>query len=303
MAQGGHARPNVTSRTEPSTDCLPGLRLQELSAHGLFRQRAWDRRRRAVVDRAFRSVPFYREQWARGRRALSDPVPVRAQDLATELFRLCPLTRPWKPSREPSLWLGDPGTLADALALAGVLPRRGPVLEVRPAAVDWGRLRILGNAYGVLLSPEAHVRPRARLAIQVRAFHLAVEHGGAAIVASPSELPDVLRESDEALGGEPLRWTPVHRLSVGDVDAISAAGSGTPTVVHDPFLGYLASLVPECGHVHVLWRRVHCIPTVDGVAFTRLRGRRPTLVNVLPVDPGFSGVDRCGIHGTPVLTH
>jgi hypothetical protein len=55
--------------------------------------------------------------------------------------------------------------------------------------------------------------------------------------------------------------------------------------------------------VHLLWKRVHCTSTVDGLAFTRLCGHRPALVNVLPVNPGFSAVGRCSVHGTPVLAN
>jgi hypothetical protein len=279
-----------------------GRRVRGGAAHGVFNERAWERRRRAAVDRAFRSVPFYREQWAQVRGSLSEPMPVRAHDLADQLFRLCPLTAPWKPSREPSLWLGDPGALADALALAGVLPRRGPVLEIRQAMVDWKRLYVFANPYGALLSPDADVRPTGRLVLQLRALQLAEAHGGAAVVGTPFELTGVLREADEALGGAAVQWTSVHRLTVAEAQAISAAGPATATVVHDAYLGYMGSLVPVCGQLHLLWKRVHVRPTVDGLVFTRLRGRRPSLISVLPTDPGFSGVGRCAVHGTPVLT-
>lgn len=253
-----------------------------------------------MIDHAFRSVPFYREQWARGQRVLPEPLPVPGQDLAEQLFRLCPVTRPWKPNREPSLWLGDAHALADALALIGVLHRRTPVLEVRRAMVDWRRLDIVGSPYGVLLSPGADVRPAGRLTLQLRALRLAQVHGGATVVGSPSELTGVIRGAEEALGGPSLKWKPVHRLTLAEAQSTLAV---VPTVVHDPYLGYLGSRGPECGQIHLLWKRVHCSPTVHGLAFTRLRGHRPTLVNVLPVNPGFSRVERCDVHGTPVLTN
>jgi hypothetical protein len=279
------------------------LRTSPVLAPHVFREHAWERRRRSTVDHAFRTVPFYREQWARAGRAAAEPEPVPAADLSEQLFRLCPLTRPWKPNREPSLWVGDPRALADALALAGVLPGRSPVLEVRRAMVDWRRLTIAGNPYGVLLSPDADVWPKGRLAMQLRALLLAQVHGGATVVGSPSELTGVLDEADVALGGTSLEWTRVHRLTLTEAQVAPAGGAAMPAVVHDPFIGYLASRVPDCGEVHLLWKRVHCASTVDGLAFTRLCGHRPALVNVLPVNPGFSSVGRCSVHGTPVLAN
>ena len=113
-----------------------------------FRQDRWDSRHRLACARAFREVPFYREQWAYAGRELPEPLPVRAAELQQELFRLCPLRSPWDPRREPTLWTGDPGALSDALTVAGTAPRRVPVLEVRGAAVDWARVGRYGRRMG-----------------------------------------------------------------------------------------------------------------------------------------------------------
>jgi hypothetical protein len=278
-----------------------------------FRPNAWDDRRKAAVDCAFREVPFYRDQWATAGRALAEPHPVRADTLDEELFRLCPLRSPWDPRHEPTLWIGDPRALADALAVAGV--GRDPVLEVRSAVVDRTRLKRFGpsssavvdrtlgrfgSGYGVLLAPDAQVTSDSRrLALELGSLKLAMDHGRAVVVGSPAELREVIPRADAALDGVGVDWTPVHRLT----PAQAAAGDHQhPVVVHDPHLGYLAATAPDCRRIHVLWQGVHVRSTEHGLLFTRLRGRRPTLVNVLPADSGFTDVGRCPVHGTPVLS-
>jgi len=74
-----------------------------------FRQDRWDAMHRLACARAFREVPFYREQWAYARRELSEPLAVTAGELQRELFRLCPLRSQWDPRREPTLWTGESG--------------------------------------------------------------------------------------------------------------------------------------------------------------------------------------------------
>ncbi|MFN2468232.1 MAG: hypothetical protein ABR521_08925 [Gaiellaceae bacterium] len=280
-------------------------------AHAAFGERRWDRRRQAAVERAFAEVPYYREQWASAGRALSEPVPVRAADLSEELFRLCPLRSPWDPRREPTLWIGDLTALADALTLAGARPRRLPVLEVRLAVVDSTRLGRVGAPYGVLLAPDADVAGDARrLALQLGSLKLALDHGRAVVVGAPTELPAVMRSAEAALGGVDVRWSLVPRLTLaeaagadGGCEQRSGADGGREErfVVHDPYLGYVAARSPDCGEVHLLWNRIHARPSQDGLLFTRIRDRRPTLVNVIPVHGGFSTVSRCRAHGTPVL--
>jgi hypothetical protein len=279
-----------------------------------FRPDAWDDKRKAAVDRAFREVPFYRDQWATAGRALAEPHPVRADTLDDELFRLCPLRSPWDPRHEPTLWIGDPRALADALAVAGV--SRDPVLEVRRAVVDRTRLRRFGprngavvdrtrlgragNGYGVLLAPDADVASDARrLALELGSLKLAMDHGRAVVVGSPAELGEIVPRADAALDGVGVEWTPVHRLTPAQA---AGADHEHRVVVHDPHLGYLAATAPDCRGVHVLWRNVHVRATEHGLLFTRIRGRRPTLVNVLAADPGFADVGRCAVHGTPALT-
>ncbi|MFG2005176.1 hypothetical protein ACGFNU_39135 [Spirillospora sp. NPDC048911] len=78
----------------------------------------WEAARRRTVARAFRTVPFYREQWAVAGRVLDEPVPVASEQLIDQLFRLCPLGRPFQPSREPTLWSDDGTTLRVAINAA-----------------------------------------------------------------------------------------------------------------------------------------------------------------------------------------
>jgi hypothetical protein len=173
------------------------------------------------------------------------------------------------------------------------------VLEVRASAVDWTRFGRTGAPYGFLLARDADVAGEGtRTALQLGAMKLAVEHGRAVVVGARDEVPEILRAVEAALEPVSVRWSIVHRMTLAEA---AAAGDAGPAIVHDPFLGYVGARSPECGELHVLWERIHVKASSDGVLYTRLRGRRPTLVNVLPVDPGFSAVERCPLHGTPVL--
>lgn len=264
-----------------------------------FRQDRWDARHRLACVRAFREVPFYREQWAYARRELSEPLAVTAGELQRELFRLCPLRSQWDPRREPTLWTGESGVLANALTLAGADWPRIPVLEVREAAVDWTHIGHR-RPYAFLLSPDADVGGDGRrLALQLAALKLAVDHGRAIVVGSSTELVELLPEVERALAPVVVAWSPVHRVTL--MQAASGSDVDGPAVVHDPFLGYIAARVRDCGRFHVLWDCVHAKLSPSGILFTRLRGRRPMLVNVLPVETGFSDVRCCPSHGTPVL--
>jgi hypothetical protein len=271
--------------------------------HRRFDPSTWERRRRRRVDRAFAEVLLYREQWAVAGRVLDEPTRVRAADLAEELYRLCPIARPWNPTREPSLWIGSPSQLRDVLTLAEVLdpdrPDR-PVLEVRQAVVDWPRLGRWGPPYAALLGPTAPVADEARRrALALPAWTLALAHGGAIVVGSTDERAAFRAEAQAVLGGIDLRWDEVDRASLAAAAESSEPG---PLVVQDPYLGYLAARLPSCGRVHLLWSDVHCRETPGGLVFTRLRTSRPTLVNIIPVDPGFTRVAHCPTHGTPILS-
>jgi hypothetical protein len=271
-------------------------------ADGAFRADQWEQRHRAACARAFADVPFYREQWASAGRQLSEPVPVRACDLQHELYRLCPLRSPWDPRREATLWTGELADLAAALSAVGMPPHETPVLDVRASAVDWTRFEHAGAPYGFLLSRDADVASECRrMALHLRALKLAVDEGRAVVVGPRDEVPEILRAIDTALGDVAVQWSVVHRMTLSEAAAAGHGEHAEPAIVHDPFLGYVAARSPECGEVHVLWDRIHVKASPDGLLFTRLSGRRPTLVNVVPVDCGFAAVGRCPMHGTPVL--
>lgn len=257
----------------------------------------WEAARRRVVDRAFREVPFYREQWAAAGRVLAEPVPVASADLAAQQFRLCPLTRPWLPARMPSLWTGDPAALLAALRLAGVAARRLPVIEIRSAMVDWRSLGRLGPPYAAMLPPGADVvdEERRRL-LNAPAATLAARAGRVLVVGTDVELAAAARELDGA------EVVPVRRGTVAEVlDATREATASDPCLAHDPCLGPLGATAPGCGRLHLLWRRFHAREEDGALLVTALR-RRPALCSVVPAGSAGVTVGRCPEHGTATLT-
>ncbi|HVQ93820.1 MAG TPA: hypothetical protein VMU51_22470 [Mycobacteriales bacterium] len=303
--------------------------------HAGFRPGWWDVLARRAERRAVATVPYYRERWAFGPDPGCSgrpcrPAPVPAGELADQLERLCPLARPWRPDREPSLWIGRPGPLRTALALAGLLapglpkparppsgaiapgsPAPGPpgpgvpgpgvpVLEVRRALVDWCRLGPVGPPYAVLLAEDAEVASAARhAALTVPAAALAVRAGRALLVGPPEQLPAAASRLRQALDDSRLPLLAVHRCTA----AAAAAGPAPdrPALLHDPYLGYFGAAVPSCGEYHLDWTRFHARAAPGGVALTALHRRRPTLVAVQPAEPGFTAVTRCARHRSPVL--
>lgn len=225
-----------------------------------------DRAYRRVVRHAFARVPFYRDQWVAAGRALDEPAPVPSAALAGQEHRLCPFARPFDPSREPSLWIE--GSLREALSVVGA-PRRVPVLEVRQAVLDRRR-------YGVLLSEDALVVDETR-----RRELNAEALGRASRVV-------VVGESAPPLPG--VEVTLLRRVTLGHAE--------DGDLVHDPHLGYFAARA-SCGRIHLLGRRFHA--QGHPPALTALRSRRPTLVAVIPDDPGQTRLASCAEHGTPIF--
>jgi hypothetical protein len=270
--------------------------------HAGFRPGAWAALARRVERRAVAEVPYYRERWAAAGGGPVTPAPVSIVDLTGQLERLCPLARPWRPSREPSLWGGSTGALRTALGLAGVLDRRVPVLEVRRSLLDRHRLGPGGPPFGVLLADEADVvSPARRAALELPAAALAGQAGHALVVATPGQLPAALAWVRAALDDGDLPLTGVPRLTARAA-ATTPAEPDRPALLHDPQLGYFGAAVPACGAYHLDWVRYHARPTTDGgLALTALGQRRPTLLAVLPGEPGFTAVARCPRHRSPTL--
>jgi hypothetical protein len=242
-----------------------------------------ERAYRRAVRRAFATVPFYREQWARAGRVLAEPEPTPAGELPDPPHALCPFRRPWAPQREPSLWTPAPGALARALWLAGC--RAGvPVLEVRHALLDRA-----GRGHRVLLGPDAVVASPARRR-ELNAAALAGA-GPAWVVGHPGELDEL-----DLPGG--LRR--VHRLPVAAAAGAAAGVPVVPVVLHDRALGYLGALVPACGELH-LDRRVFARDRGGVVALSLPHARRPTLLDIVPPGGDAVRLGRCSRHGTPVL--
>ncbi|MEU6999085.1 hypothetical protein [Nonomuraea sp. NPDC046570] len=235
-----------------------------------FRPRAWETAYRRRRRRALTEVPYYREHGVR-------PTPIA--ELLPELYRLCPLARPWRPEREPSLWIGDPGPLRDALVSAGLLRRGLPVLEVREALVDWRRV---GPApYATVLAPDADTGgPARRPGLLQAPAELASAAGGALLVGGAAELDRL----------EPELGVPVTR--------VTRSGGAGGLLLYDRWLGYLGTWREECAAYHLNWRRFHARRTPGGVSLTALDRRRPTLVDVLA---GLPTMVVCAAHGRPAV--
>jgi hypothetical protein len=263
---------------------------------GRFSARAWEETFRRVVTRAFHEVPFYREQWAVAGRVLPEPEPVQSRELIDQLFRLCPLSRPFRPAREPSLWTGELRGLRAAAQLTTGAPRGTLLLEVREAMLD---RRMGGPRYGVVLPPGARTAGEGRrCALNRIAATLAARAGRALVVGSPQELAEVLPEL-RAAAGRPagLELIGVPRMTLGQAVRERQA----PMLAHDPCLGYVAARVPTCGRIHLLWREFHARADGGAVTVTALRRRRPTLVNVIPADSTRLTRRICPEHRSPVI--
>ncbi len=261
-----------------------------------FSMKHWDATRRAVVDRAFREVPYYREQWALAGKALAEPVPVTSDGLLDQAFRLCPLSRPWLPGEEPSLWTGDPLALLEALRLAGASPRGVPVVEVRASMVDWTSLGNGGPRYGALLPPGADVvSEERRLLLNAPATALAADAGAVVLVGTTSELSSVRAEL-----GASVDVTTVLRGPVGEIAAFGSRPGDPSRLAWDPCLGYLGATVPACGNLHALWRRHH-VRTEDGALLVTALRRRPALCSVIPAGADGVTVGECAEHRSAIL--
>jgi|GEM_PF-5352554 len=267
-----------------------------------FSAARWERAYRGIVKTAFLRVPFYRDQWVSAGRALAEPEPTPSAALAGQLHRLCPFARPFDASREPSLWIDEGRELRDALGLVDV-PSRTPVLEVRAATLDrrvlprgalpgWAVPTWIGPRYGVLLPPGAKVLNESRRrALNADALHIAAEAGRAILIGERAALDALLPELDG-----------VQAHIVERMTAARAVRSEGARVVHDPHLGYFAASATTCGRIHLLWRHFHSHLAGRTLTVTALRRTRPTLVNVIPNDPGSLITIVCPEHGTPIVS-
>lgn len=246
---------------------------------------AWQRSAADVATRALRDVSFYREQCARSGTGLRVPEPVRSADLESRLWTLCPLSAPYSPNREPSLWTGDPADLAAVLRLAGC-PSRA-VLEQRSSWVPWTRLAVGGPRYAAVLAADAPGVDAERVAALDEPARRLAAHQDAVLVGDPATAARI-----------GFTGTVVPRCSLAE----AAGHTGGPAVVFDAHLGYFAARPASCAAWHVSWRRFHAEVTDGAVLVTALHRRRPTLVRVIPEDSAFTAVGECAEHGTPILT-
>lgn len=245
----------------------------------------WDSGYRRRLRLAVRTVPFYRELWqpdSAGDRTVS------VSELDGEEFRLCPFVRPWRASREPTLWSGDPIVLRDALRSTGKLPANGTVLEFRRALVDWRWLGVNGPDFGALLSEDALVATESvRDQHNQRTLEAATESGPVLLVGTHEQLATA------------RKWNVTSEPRELARQPVTAAADRSSLLVHDDHLGYLAGRHPECGELHVNHRHFYVRQTATGLAWTGLRRSRPTLVDVLA--GGRWTLAGCAQHGVPVL--
>jgi hypothetical protein len=246
-----------------------------------------------AARRAFATVPFYREQCARGGGLLIEPDPTRTGDLPDPPHTLCPFARPWSAADEPPLWTPDPRALARVLRLSGCGARIG-VLEVRDAVLDHGRLPGLRRrGHRVLLTADAVVAsPWRRADINAVALSVLSASGGAWVVGTPEELASL-----PSAAGIPL--IPVARLPVRA--ASLPVSVGTPALLHDPVLGYVGALVPECGEFHLDHPRVYPRERGGLLTLSLPRSRRPTLLAIACAGAETVRAAECDSHRTPVL--
>jgi hypothetical protein len=270
--------------------------------HAGFQPGGWAALAGRVERRAVAEVPYYRERWAAAGGGAPALAAVSIVDLAGQVERLCPLARPWRPDREPALWGGGLGALRTALALTGGLDTGVPVLEVRRSLVEARRLGPGGGPpYAVLLADDADVAsPARRAALEIPAAALAAQAGAALVVGPPGQLPAAMARLRQAVDDPHLPILEVHRLTA-QAAASTPAELDRLVVLHDPYLGYFGAAVPSCGAYHLDWTRYHARPAAGGLALTALWQRRPTLVAVTPVEPGFTAVARCPRHRSPIL--
>jgi hypothetical protein len=245
----------------------------------------WDSGYRRRLRLAVRTVPFYRELWQPGN---GDNRTVSVTALDGEEFRLCPFVRPWRASREPTLWSGDPIALRDVLRMTGKLPAYGTVLEFRQALVDWRWLGLNGPDFGVLLSNDA---PVAEDSLRDR-------HNRLTLRTAAAEGPVLLVGTPEQLAAA-RKWDVTGDLRPLVRQPVTAAADRSCLLVHDEHLGYLAGRHQECGEFHVNRRHFYVRRTAAGLAWTGLRRSRPTLVDVRP--GGRWTLAGCARHGVPIL--
>src|SRR5262249_48347837 len=163
--------------------------------------------------------------------------------------------------RAPSLWIGEPGALGAALRLAGALSRRIPVLEVRPAIVDWRSFGRLGPPYPALLPPgpagvDDDRRRRVNApALEPAAPRPAARGGRAGVVGTAAELAAVVPDVAESAEVVPVRRGSPAELLRDVPEGSAVPPGGPPSLGYDPYLGYLGATAPGCGRLHLLWRR------------------------------------------------
>ncbi len=242
---------------------------------------------RRRIDLAFATVPYYREIWAVACERRTVPPPLRAIAVDDSLQRLYPIGAPPRHDFPPGT--GEPGALFDALRMTGTLPAGWHVFEIRESLLDWTQLAP-GVDYTALLAQCATAQPEARSHGENR-FRAASQR---VLVGSTAQLTEYA-----AVWG-PKRGTRAYVRGDWRLDlATDVPACGL--LLHDRHLGYSGARTQSCGFLHVNWKRYYVRQGNDSPLFTALQGNRPMLVEFAPPGAHAFSVNRCRVHGTPVL--
>lgn len=227
---------------------------------------------RRAVDRAFATVPYYRELWSLTE--LGRPSPVA--DLDRRRPDLVPLrggARDTPPARG----------LREAARLTGLV-RRGTVLGILEPSAEYRRVgRRIWTVPAAAELPDAAESPD----VAVRLVRAVRSGRGLAVVD-----PDVTSPGPLGDGAILRRYR---------IDQPAAAAEPGALLTH-PLFGYLAGMA-TCGRWHLAGGETHVRPTRSGLAYTLTGQRSPRLVEVTFGPDAPTRIGHCPDHGVPVVEY
>lgn len=240
-----------------------------------------------IVCRAYRRVPFYREQWAEAGTPSPVSAPVPASTVAAAGDRFMPLSAPDDPI--PQLHGGE---LFDALMLTERYSPSDELFDVREGLLDHTTIGPRGSGrYRVVLSSDARVAPYDGEKLRDTTLSAYRSAANAVLLADDDQLAGL--GIDPTASGSPDRRV----LRRGDLTQLPSID-----ILMDTELGYLGARRQSCGRFHVDENRLD-VRELNGVlVFTRLDRENPTLLHIAPTGGSAVGLDRCASHDGLVLT-
>ncbi|HIW62441.1 MAG TPA: hypothetical protein H9881_08295 [Candidatus Stackebrandtia excrementipullorum] len=237
---------------------------------------------RRTVDRAYRRVPFYREQWAE----TGDPTPIPVAVPAAELAARHRFTPVGEAAGEHPVLRGR--ELYEALLFTERYSRDDTVFDVQPGLRDLTSIGPDGSGrYRVVLTHDAEVDPHAENDLRRTTFTAYTSTARRVLLGDARQLAGLGLEPQTVDGDQILLRGGVTELARLDV-------------LYDEDLGYLGAR-RSCGSVHLNPRRVD-VRMLDGlVVFSRTDRDNPTLLHIAPTGGAAARLGRCGVHDEPVL--